>query len=63
MALIQLITKAIGKIWSFVITVFLIAVIVTLVFLLLTVFMPDAVLRAINIIKSLLTEVGIVGFG
>ena len=63
MTLIQIIAKAIGKMWSFVTTILLIAVLVALVFFLLMVFMPDAMLRAIDIIKSLLTEVGIVGFG
>ena len=63
MAFIQIVLKAIGKIWSFVSVAFLVAVLIAFIFFLLTVFMPDAILRAIDIIKTLLTEVGIVGFG
>ena len=63
MKFIQLMTRAISKLWNFATTVFFIAVIIAFVVFVLLVLMPDAVLGAISIITGWLTEVGIVGSG
>ena len=63
MGVIQLIAKGIGKIWSFATTLILIALVVSLVVFGLTIFMPDAMMRALDIVKGWLMEVGIVGTG
>jgi hypothetical protein len=63
MEIVQIIAKAISKIWSFVTAMILIAVVIAFVIIILTVLMPDNVLQAVDIITGWLTEVGIVGSG
>ena len=63
MKFIQLMTKAISKLWNFATAVFMIAVIIAFVVFILLVLMPDSVLGAVGIVTGWLTEVGIVGSG
>lgn len=63
MEFIQLIAKAIGKVWSFSTTIILIAIVIAFVVFVLAVLMPNNILQAVDIIKGWFTEVGIVGTG
>ena len=63
MAFIKIIANAIRRVWSFATAIVFIAVIIAFVVFALTIFMPDQVIGAINIVKGWFTEVGIVGFG
>lgn len=63
MLFIQLIAKAIGKVWSFITAIILIVVLAAIALFGLTIVMPANVLMALDIVKTWLTEVGIVGFG
>ena len=58
MAVLQIITKAIGKVWSFVTKALLIAVIIAFVFFVAMVIIPDDVLNAIELIKGLIRQGG-----
>jgi hypothetical protein len=55
MTFIQLVAKAIGKIWSFVTVMIYIAIIIAFVFFLATVIFPDNVQNAIDLIASYVT--------
>ena len=55
--------KAIGKVWSFATIMALIATLAAFVIFIITIAMPENVSRALEIVKSFLTEVGIVGSG
>lgn len=63
MAFLKAMLNAIGKIWSFATKAIGFTVVVTIALFVLTVFMPDNVLKALDIVRNLLMEVGIVGFG
>lgn len=54
MKLIEIIASAIGKIWSLCSIILVIALLAGIIIFGLTVFMPDNVLRAIDIIKGLI---------
>lgn len=58
MEVFQIITKAIGKVWSFATTMLLIAVIIAFVFFVAMVIMPSDVLNAIELIKGLIHQGG-----
>lgn len=53
MKIVELIAKAIGKIWSFVATTICIASTATFVLFVIAVFFPDNIKVAIDIVKSL----------
>ena len=55
MRLIELIAGGIGKVWSFLIALTTISLVCGVALFGLTVFMPDNVLRAIEIIKNLIS--------
>lgn len=57
MKLIDIISGAIGKVWSFITTIILITFLSALVFFGLTVFMPEQVLGAIEIVTNLINKV------
>ena len=54
MKLFEYLLKGIGSVWSFVATIATIGFISAIAFFGLTVFMPDQVLKAIEIIKNLI---------
>ena len=58
MAVLKIITKAIGKVWAFVTTLILIAVIIAFAFCVAMVIIPDDVLNAIELIKGLIHQGG-----
>lgn len=51
---LRVIVKAIGKIWNFATRILSVAVIAAFIFAILTIFMPDNVLRAVEIFKGLI---------
>ena len=58
MAFFQMIAKAIGKVWSLVTTLILIAIIIAFVFFGAMVLIPNDVLNAIELIKGLIHQGG-----
>ena len=57
MKFLEIISGAIGKVWSFITTLILITFLSALVFFGLTVFMPEQVLNAIEIVTNLISKV------
>jgi hypothetical protein len=53
MRLIELIASCIGKVWSFVFSLITICLVAVIMFFGITIFMPDNVVRAIEIFRSL----------
>lgn len=53
-ALLGVVVKSIGKIWSFTTRLFLIAFVSAFILIVLTIFMPANVLQAIEIFKGLI---------